>query len=53
MRAVMMVGMVVGAYVAGMNGITHVEVMEYSEIAISYVDRVIDAVSSVDIEGVL
>ncbi len=45
--------MVIGAYVAGMNEVTHVEVIEYSEIAISYVDRVIDAVSNVDIEGVL
>ena len=52
-RAIMTMVMVIGAYVAGMNEVTHVEVIEYSEIAISYVDRVIDAVSNVDIEGVL
>ena len=46
-----MVALVVGAYVAGYNGITHVEVMEYagivmdySERAVSYADRIIDAV---------
>ena len=38
MRAVMMVGMVVGAYVAGMNGITHVEVMEMVETSRTYVE---------------
>ena len=38
MRAVMMVGMVVGAYVAGMNGITHVEVMEMVETVMTYVE---------------
>tara|TARA_Y100000593_G_scaffold70838_1_gene129930 strand:+ start:531 stop:728 length:198 start_codon:yes stop_codon:yes gene_type:complete len=55
-RMVMTVGMVVGAYVAGMNGITHVEVMEYveiamgySETAIGYADRIIDAVASVNL----
>ena len=37
MRVVMMVGMVVGAYVAGMNGITHVEVMEMVETVMTYV----------------
>ena len=55
-RMVMTVGMVVGAYVAGMNGITHVEVMEYiemgmgySETAISYADRIMDAVDNVNL----
>ena len=55
-RTIMTVGMVVGAYVAGMNGITHVEVMEYiemgmgySETAIGYADRIIDAVASVNL----
>ena len=55
-RMIMTVGMVIGAYVAGMNGITHVEVMEYvefamshSETAIGYADRVIDAVASVNL----
>ena len=48
-----MVALVVGAYVAGYNGITHVEVMEYagivmdySERAVSYADRIIDAVEN-------
>ena len=48
-----MVARVVGAYVAGYNGITHVEVMEYagivmdySERAVSYADRIIDAVEN-------
>ena len=56
MRAVMTVGMVVGAYVAGMNGITHVEVMEYVEIAmnnteafINYIDRMIDYIKENDL----
>ena len=53
---VMTVGMVIGAYVAGMNGITHVEVMEYIEIAmgysesaIIYADRIMDAVASINV----
>ena len=28
-RMLMMVGLVVGAYVAGYNGVTHVEVMDF------------------------
>jgi Na+(H+)/acetate symporter ActP len=55
-RMVMTVGMVIGAYVAGMNGITHVEVMEYIEIAmgysesaIIYADRIMDAVASINV----
>ena len=42
MRVVMMVGMVVGAYVAGMNGITHVEVMEMVETSRTYVEGMIE-----------
>ena len=55
-RMVMTVGMVIGAYVAGMHGITHVEVMEYIEIAmgysesaIIYADRIMDAVASINV----
>ena len=46
MRAVMMVGMVVGAYVAGMNGITHVEVMEMVETSMTYVEGMIEYAES-------
>ena len=42
MRVVMTVGMVVGAYVAGMNGITHVEVMEMVETSMTYVEGMIE-----------
>ena len=42
MRVVMTVGMVVGAYVAGMNGITHVEVMEMVESSMSYVEGMME-----------
>ena len=56
MRAVMTVGMVVGAYFAGYNDITHVEVMEYVEIAmnnteafINYIDRMIDYIKENDL----
>ena len=42
MRVVMMVGMVVGAYVAGMNGITHVEVMEMVETVMTYVEGMVE-----------
>ena len=52
-RTIIKIVMVIGAYGDGMYEVTHVEVIEYSEIAVSYVDRVIDAVSNVDIEGVL
>ena len=51
-----MVALVVGAYVAGYNGITHVEVMEYagivmdySERAVNYADRIIDTVENTNI----
>ena len=46
MRVVMMVGMVVGAYVAGMNGITHVEVMEMVESSMTYVEGMIEYAES-------
>ena len=42
MRVVMTVGLVVGAYVAGMNGITHVEVMEMVETAMTYVEGMME-----------
>ena len=46
MRAVMTGGMVVGAYVAGMNGITHVEVMEMVETSRTYVEGMIEYAES-------
>ena len=46
MRVVMTVGMVVGAYVAGMNGITHVEVMEVVETSRTYVEGMIEYAES-------
>ena len=46
MRVVMTVGMVVGAYVAGMNGITHVEVMEMVETSRTYVEGMIEYAES-------
>ena len=46
MRVVMMVGLVVGAYVAGMNGITHVEVMEMAETSMTYVEGMIEYAES-------
>ena len=45
-RTLMTVGMVVGAYVAGMNGITHVEVMEMVETAMTYVEGMIEYAES-------
>ena len=41
-RMLMMSGLVVGAYVAGMNGITHVEVMEMVESSMIYVEGMIE-----------
>ena len=56
MRVVMMTGLVVGAYFAGYNDITHVEVMEYVETAMSnteafinYIDRMIDYIKENDL----
>ena len=46
MRAVMTVGMVVGAYVAGMNGITHVEVMEMVETVMTYIEGMVEYAES-------
>ena len=46
MRAVVMIGLVVGAYVAGMNGITHVEVMEMAETSMTYVEGMIEYAES-------
>ena len=45
-RTIMTVGMVVGAYVAGMNGITHVEVMEMIETSRTYVEGMIEYAES-------
>ena len=45
-RTIMTVGMVVGAYVAGMNGITHVEVMEMIETSMTYVESMIEYAES-------
>ena len=44
MRVVMMVGLVVGAYVAGYNEITHVEVMEMVETSMTYVEGMMEYV---------
>ena len=43
---VTMIALVVGAYVAGMNGITHVEVMEMVETSMTYVDGMIEYAES-------
>ena len=42
MRAVVMIGLVVGAYVAGYNEITHVEVMEMVENSMTYVEGMME-----------
>ena len=61
-RMLMMIGLVVGAYVAGYNGVTHVEVMEFVEWAMSNVENFNDYVEGMmeyaenfrnDVEGVL
>jgi len=41
-RMLMMMGLVVGAYVAGYNGVTHVEVMEMVENSMSYVEGMLE-----------
>ena len=41
-RMLMMMGLVVGAYVAGYNGVTHVEVMEFVENFMSYVEGMME-----------
>ena len=38
-RMLMMMGLVVGAYVAGYNGVTHVEVMEFFEWSMANVEK--------------
>ena len=45
-RMVMMAGLVVGAYVAGHNGVTHVEVMEFVENNMSYVEGMMEYAES-------
>ncbi len=41
-RMLMMMGLLVGAYVAGYNGVTHVEVMEFAENSMSYVEGMME-----------
>ena len=41
-RMLMMAGLVVGAYVAGYNEVTHVEVMEFAENSMSYVEGMME-----------
>ena len=43
---VTMIALVVGAYVAGMNGISHVEVMEMAETSMTYVEGMIEYAES-------
>ena len=43
-RMLMTMGLVVGAYVAGYNGVTHVEVMEFVEWSMSNVENFNDYV---------
>ena len=38
----MIAGLVVGAYVAGYNEVTHVEVMEFAENSMSYVEGMME-----------
>ena len=45
-RMLMMAGLVVGAYVAGYNGVTHVEVMEFVENSMSYVEGMMEYAES-------
>ena len=61
-RMLMMAGLVVGAYVAGYNGVTHVEVMEFVDWSMANVENFNDYVDSMmeyaenfrnDVEGVL
>ena len=41
-KMMMMVGLVVGAYAAGYNEVTHVEVMEFAENSMSYVEGMME-----------
>ena len=61
-RMLMMAGLVVGAYVAGYNGVTHVEVMEFVDWSMANVENFNDYVDGMmeyaenfrnDVEGVL
>ena len=61
-RMLMMAGLVVGAYVAGYNGVTHVEVMEFVEWSMANAENFNDYVRGMmeyaenfrnDVEGVL
>ena len=61
-RMLIMAGLVVGAYVAGYNGVTHVEVMEFVEWSMANVENFNDYVDGMmeyaenfrnDVEGVL
>ena len=45
-RMMMMTGLVVGAYVAGYNEITHVEVMELVENSMAYVEGMMEYAES-------
>jgi len=61
-RMLMMMGLVVGAYVAGYNGVTHVEVIEFVDWSMANVENFNDYVDGMmeyaenfrnDVEGVL
>ena len=61
-RMLMMAGLVVGAYVAGYNGVTHVEVIEFVDWSMANVENFNDYVDGMmeyaenfrnDVEGVL
>ena len=41
-KMLMMAGLVVGAYVAGYNGVTHVEVMEFFESSMANFDNYVE-----------
>ena len=45
-KLLMIAGLVVGAYVAGYNGVTHVEVMEFVESSMSYVEGMMEYAES-------
>ena len=45
-KLLMIAGLVVGAYVAGYNGVTHVEVMEVVESSMSYVEGMLEYAES-------
>ena len=45
-RMLMMMGLVAGAYVAGYNGVTHVEVVEMVENYMSYVEGMMEYAES-------